>query len=170
MASFTRNKIYVFLIGILLISNLTLVAFFVWNKPPKKEIRRDRPGSYMKEALKNDVGFTDQQMAQFEQMASQHKEKMKPLFEDISKTKESFYQMLTMPATPDSVLNMAAKEIGNKQQQIDLKIFMHFQNIRQLCEPEQRPAFDSLVQRVVHRMVSPMRKGAEKKDSASLKK
>jgi len=166
----SRNKIYVSLIGLLLLSNLALVAFFVMNKPEKREVRREHPGSYMKDALKNDVGFTDQQMAEFDKMADQHRQQMRPLFEDIGKTKESFYKMLSQPQTADTVLNQAASQIGDKQKAIDIKIFTHFQNIRQLCTPEQQPAFDSLIQRVVHRMIFPMRRGDSRKDSATLKK
>jgi len=166
----SRNKIYVSLIGLLLLSNLALVAFFVMNKPEKREVRREHPGSYMKDALKNDVGFTDQQMAEFDKMADQHRQQMRPLFEDIGKTKESFYKMLSQPQTADTVLNQAASQIGDKQKAIDIKIFTHFQNIRQLCTPEQQSAFDSLIQRVVHRMIFPMRRGDSRKDSAALKK
>ena len=166
----SRNKIYVSLIGLLLLSNLALVAFFVMNKPEKHEVRKDRPGSYMKDALKNEVGFTDQQMATFDKMADEHRQQMRPMFEDITKTKESFYKLLTQPTTPDTILNEAAKQIGEKQRSIDIKIFTHFQNIRQLCTPDQQPAFDSLIQRVVHRMIFPMRRGDSKKDSAALKK
>ena len=169
MASVPRNKIYVLLIGILLLSNLALVAFFVANKPEKKEVKRERPGGYMKEALKNEVGFDEQQMAKFEDMASKHKQQMRPLFEDISKTKESFYKLLTQPGTPDSILNISAREIGDKQRLLDLKIFTHFQNIRELCTPEQRPKFDTLVQRVVHRMIFPMRRGEGKKEETPAK-
>jgi len=170
MASTARNKIYVLLIGILLLSNLALVAFFVANKPEKKEVKKEKPGGYMKEALKNEVGFDDQQMATFDDMAAKHKQQMRPLFEDISKTKESFYHLLTQPATPDSLLNSAAREIGEKQRLLDLKIFTHFQNIRELCTPEQRPKFDTLVQRVVHRMIFPMRRGDGKKEESPAKK
>jgi len=166
----SRNKIYVSLIGLLLLSNLALVAFFVMNKPEKREVRREHPGSYMKDALKNDVGFTEQQMAEFDKMADQHRQQMRPLFEDIGKTKESFYKMLSQPQTADIVLNQAASQIGDKQKAIDIKIFTHFQNIRQLCTPEQQSAFDSLIQRVVHRMIFPMRRGDSRKDSAALKK
>ena len=166
----SRNKIYVSLIGLLLLSNLALVAFFVMNKPEKREVRREHPGSYMKDALKNDVGFTEQQMAEFDKMADQHRQQMRPLFEDIGKTKESFYKMLSQPQTADTVLNQAASQIGDKQKAIDIKIFTHLQNIRQLCTPEQQSAFDSLIQRVVHRMIFPMRRGDSRKDSAALKK
>jgi protein CpxP len=170
MPSVTRNKIYVFLIGILLLSNLALVAFFVWNQPPRKEVHRDRPGSYMQEALKNDVGFTDEQMTRFEAMATQHRQQMRPLFEDITQTKESFYRMLAQPAVSDSQLRRAAEQIGEKQELIDLKIFTHFQSIRQLCTPNQQPQFDSLIQHVVHKMIFPMRRGDGRKDSAAVKK
>ena len=166
----SRNKIYVSLIGLLLLSNLALVAFFVMNKPEKHEIRKDRPGSYMKDALKNEVGFNEQQMATFDQMADQHRQQMRPLFEDISKSKEAFYQLLMQPQTSDTALYEATKQIGEKQRLIDMRIFTHFQNIRQLCTPTQQPAFDSLIQRVVHKMIFPMRRGDSHKDSAAVKK
>ena len=169
MASVSRNKIYLLLIGILLLSNLALVAFFVFNRPGKKEVKRERPGGYMKEALKNEVGFNDQQLARFEDMAAKHKEQMRPLFEDISKTKESFYKLLTQPGTPDSTLNISAREIGERQRLLDLKIFTHFQNIRELCTPEQQTKFDTLVQRVVHKMIFPMRKSDGKKQESPAK-
>ena len=169
MASVSRNKIYLLLIGILLLSNLALVAFFVTNRPEKKEVKRDRPGGYMKEALQNEVGFNDQQIATFDDMAAKHKQQMRPLFEDIGKTKESFYWLLTQPGTPDSILNNSAKEIGEKQRLLDLKIFTHLQNVRELCTPEQKPKFDTLLQKVVHRMVFPMRRGEGKKDASPAK-
>ena len=166
MASSSRNKIYVFIIGILLLSNIALVAFFVLNKPEKKIVHRgDRPGGFMKEALQKEVGFNEQQMAQFEQMAGQHREQMRPLFEDIASTKENFYKLLAQPSVPDSTLKAASFTIGEKQRQIDIRIFRHFQNIRQLCTPAQQPGFDSLIQRVVHKMVFPMRRGDNIRDS-----
>src|ERR1700730_16785931 len=165
MASLSRNKIYGLIIAILLLSNIALVAFFVLNKPERKFILRDRPGSYMTEALKKEVGFNPQQMTQFEQMASEHRQQMRPLFEEMTRTKENFYKLLSQPPVPDSVLNAAASAIGEKQKLIDQKIFMHFQNIRQLCSPAQQPGFDSLIQRVVHKMVFPMRRGDNITDS-----
>ena len=166
----SRNRIYVFLIGILLVSNLALVAFFVLNKPEKKEIRRDKPGGYMKDALKSEVGFNDQQMAEYEKQVEAHRQSMRPMFEDITKTKEDFYRLLMQPGTADSVLNNAATQIGEKQKLIDMKIFMHFQNIRLLCTPSQQPSFDTLIQHVVHRMVFPGRRPDSKADSADIKK
>src|SRR3982751_496752 len=103
-----RSCVYVLVIAILLLSNLALVGFFVMNKPGKQYIHKDsKPGSFMREALKKDVGFNDDQMARFDQMAEAHRQQMRPLFEDITKTKENFYHLLTQPATPDSVLNKA---------------------------------------------------------------
>jgi len=167
----SRNRIYVLLIGLLLLSNLALVGFFVLNKPEKRpDAHRDRPSSIMRESLKKDVGFNDQQMAEYDKIIQAHRAQMRPVFEDITHTKENFYRLLSQPSTPDSVLNSTASLIGEKQKLIDMKIFLHFQNLRQLCTPEQRPAFDSLVQKVVQRMIVPMRRPDNKSDSAALKK
>ena len=163
----SRNRVYVLLIALLLISNLALVGFFVLNKPDRKpDMHRGSPSSFMRESLKKDVGFNDQQMAAFDSAIQSHRAQMRPIFEDITKTKENYYQLLSQPNTPDSVLNAAASVIGEKQKQIDMKIFAHFQNLRGLCTPDQRPAFDSLVQKVVHRMIVPMRR-SDKPDSTS---
>ena len=167
----SRNRIYVLLIGLLLLSNLALVGFFVLNKPEKRpDNHRDRPSSFMRESLKKDVGFNDNQMAEYDKIIQTHRAQMRPIFEDITRTKENFYQLLSQPNIPDSLLNSMANTIGEKQKLIDMKIFTHFQNLRQLCTPEQRPAFDSLAQKVVHRMIVPMRRPDNKNDSAALKK
>ena len=167
----SRNRIYVLLIALLLLSNLALVGFFVLNKPEAKpDTRRDRPSSFMRESLKKDVGFNDQQMAEFDKRIQAHRAQMRPIFEDITRTKENYYQLLNHPNTPDSGLNAAAISIGEKQKLIDMTMFAHFQNLRELCTPEQRPAFDSLVQKVVHRMIVPMRRPDNKSDSTIQKK
>jgi hypothetical protein len=155
---------------LLLLSNLALVAFFVMNKPEKREVRREHPGSYMKDALKTTWVLPSSRWPSLIKWPISTGQQMRPLFEDIGKTKESFYKMLSQPQTSDTVLNQAASQIGDKQKAIDIKIFTHFQNIRQLCTPEQQSAFDSLIQRVVHRMIFPMRRGDSRKDSAALKK
>jgi len=165
----SRNRIYVLLIALLLISNLALVGFFVLNKPEKKPDIHRGPSSFMRESLKKDVGFNDQQMAAFDSAIQMHRAQMRPIFEDLTKTKENYYQLLSQANTPDSALNTAASAIGEKQKLIDMKIFSHFRNLRELCTPEQRPAFDSLVQKVVHRMIVPMRRPDNKPDSTSVK-
>ena len=169
MASPSRNKIYVLLIAILLISNLALVAFLVMNRNEKPKQHGGSPKSFMSTALRNEVGFSDDQIKKFESLADQHKKEIRPLFEELNRSKTNFYKMLNQEKVSDSTLKIAVDEIGRKQESIDLAAFSHFQSIQQLATPEQQPKLDSLIQRVVKKMISPGRKGG-KLDSARDKK
>jgi periplasmic protein CpxP/Spy len=80
---------------------------------------------------------------------------MKPMFEDLQNTKNSFYALLRVPETPDSVVAKAAAAIGDKQRAIDMQVFQHFKNSRQVCTPAQYAKYDSLVQVVIRRMSGP---------------
>jgi hypothetical protein len=169
MASPSRNKIYVLLIAILLISNLALVAFFVMNRQERSKQHSGSPKSFMSTALREEAGFSEDQIKKFQALANQHKKEIRPLFEELNRSKINFYKMLNQGNVPDSTLKLAADEIGQKQEAVDLAIFSHFQTIQQLATPEQQPKLDSLIQKVVKKMISPGRRGG-KSDSARDKK
>jgi len=162
-----RNRIYVLLIAILLVSNLAMVAFFVLNRQQRPKRENNSPRSYMEQSLKSEVGFTDDQIKRFDTMADGHRKAVRRLFEDLNRTKENFYKMLSQGNVPDSTLKTAASEIGRKQETLDLAIFSHFQSIRSLATPEQLPKLDSVLQRVVKRMIAPPRRPGDKKQDSS---
>lgn len=170
MASPSRNKIYVLLIAILLISNLALVAFLVMNRQERQKPRGGgSPKSFMSTALRNEAGFNEEQIKKFEALADSHKKEIRPLFEELNRSKINFYRMLNEDNVPDSTLKNAADEIGRRQETLDLTIFSHFQSIQQLATPEQQPKLDSLIQKVVKKMISPGRRGG-RSDTARDKK
>jgi hypothetical protein len=73
--------------------------------------------------------------------------------------------MLQDPAIPDSTVTYYLNMIGEKQKSIDQKIFYHFLSLREICTPDQRPKFDTLVQRIVKNMInnSSKKSGKDKK-------
>ncbi len=162
MAPAARNKILLFVIGILLLSNLAMVIFFVTKDPERKPERR---GSFMSDALQKEVGFNQDQMASFEKMAAEHMKQIKPLFDDLKKTKESLYKLLNQPDVPYSLVDSITTQVGEKQKAIDLRTFSHFQSIRQLSTSEQRPKLDSLLQKAVRRMIGLAKRDKQKADS-----
>jgi Spy/CpxP family protein refolding chaperone len=171
----SRVKVLLFLVGILLVTNLVLLMFFVLGKgddgPREKRPSHDR-SSMMRTFLKDSVGFNDQQLAQFDQIRAKNREDMKPLFEDMRQSKLAFYNLLKQPGTPDSVSQAAANLMAEKQKAVDMAFYKNFENIRSLCTPEQQAKYDTLVQQIVKRMISPPRKGdsKQKKDDADKKK
>jgi periplasmic protein CpxP/Spy len=153
----SRNKILLFLVGILLVTNVVVLGFFLKkNEQPDKGQRAQRGGdrsAIMRAYLKDSVGFNEQQLAQFDQIRQQHRETMKPLFEEMKQAKLSFYNLLKQSGAADSASLAAAETMAQKQKAVDLAFFRHFQEIRSLCTPQQQPAYDSLVQQIVRRMI-----------------
>ncbi len=146
------------IIVILLITNLAILAYFLWPKTTANEASNGpKPGYGLMESLKREVGLDSGQVKEMERLRSEHWKKMRPLFEDLHATKNNFYLLLKSPETPDSVINAAATVIGEKQKQIDLQVFSHFKTSRLVCTPEQRPKYDSLVQISIRKMAGPSR-------------
>ena len=165
--TFARNKVLSILVIILLLTNILLLVFFVWAKPgePHRKNEWGKGGDVM-QILEKQVGFSADQMAQYKQLKDQHWERMKPYFGEMRTAKDNFYKLLNASSVTDSAVNAAADTIAAKQKQIDLQTFRHFTQVRDLCTPEQRPAFDSLVQQVVRRMSGPWRKGPPSKEDS----
>src|SRR5688572_20777587 len=93
-----RIKVLLFLIGILLVTNLVLLLFFVLNKDGdqgrgKRPPHTDR-AQMMRTFLKDSVGFSEQQLTQFDQIREKNREDMKPLFEEMRQSKLAFYNLL----------------------------------------------------------------------------
>lgn len=161
MTYIRNNKILVFIIGVLLLSNVALLYFYLrkpcsLKEPPNKSMRE-----YLTERLRNEVGFNDSQIAKYQELSTKHKEAMKPLFNDIYMAKDSFYKMLSQPETPDSVLKADLDNIGARQEAIDQRIFRHFYMLRQVCTSEQQPKYDSVIQDVIKNIIKP-KKGSDK--------
>jgi protein CpxP len=116
--------------------------------------------------LKNDVGFNDSQVAEYKKIKDAQWDKMKSRFDDLRKTKDNFFHLLSNESTNDSILNSAADSIAYRQKALDLEAFAHFKEVRKLCTPDQQPKYDSLVQSMFRRLAGTfMRANAAKADS-----
>lgn len=164
MAYLKNNKVLVLIVAILLLSNAALLFFFL-GKKKKDDRKKETPREYMVRTLKTEVGFTDQQIAQYEAISDKHKETMKPLFDSIRVAKDSLYKQLKQDPPSDSLVNHYLYLIGERQRTIDQRIFTHFNAIKQLCTAEQRPKYDTVIQRVIKGMINPSKKGNNSKDN-----
>lgn len=166
--SYLRNhKLLLLIIGVLLIANIGLLYYFVFNKPahpPKltEQEMRDRA----KEKVKNEVGLNAEQVSVYDSLRTNQFRIMKPYFEDITKSKEDFFSLIYQQNVSDSVLDAYASRIGEKQMALDLSTFRYFQSIKALCTEEQKPKMDSFIKQIVKRIINngSRRPTADKKD------
>ena len=153
MSSSSKSRILIFIIAVLLISNIAMLIFFLSGKRdmPKPDNEK-RPGYGMSETLKKEAAFDDQQVKQYEDLREKHWEKMKPMFHDMQVTKSSFYSLVKDNSLADSSVAALATQIGEKQKAIDYQIFQHFRQVRNICRPDQQSKFDTIYSGIVKRM------------------
>ena len=150
MNQLSRNKVLLTIIAILLITNVVMLVLFLRMKPHQPESKR----LGFTEKLKNQVGFSQQQMAVFEPKKKVFWTRVREKFDEIKKTKEDFYKCMYDPSVPDSVIEAKADIIGKQQKDLDLFVIRHFKDIRNLCTPDQLPKYDSLLPPLIERMTA----------------
>ena len=169
----SKNRILIFLVVFLLLSNIAMLLYFTaFNKPQSRVNRQERRGPGITAFLQNDVGFSKEQMGMLDSLKKQHRAVIRPLFDELGKSKDNFYQLLGKPGVTDSVLQAAANDIGKKQAALDLQFFQNFSSFRKLCTDQQLLKFDSVMPSLASKMMQPWQKNnaGRKKDSAEIKK
>jgi hypothetical protein len=138
-----------------LIANIGLLYFFVFKRPQKpSRPTADEMRKMQIEKVKKDVGLSDEQTVAYDSLRSKQFKTMKPLFEDITRSKEDFFSLIYQPNVSDSVLGTYASRIGEKQMALDMSTFRYFQSIKALCTEEQKPKMDSVIKQIVKRIIN----------------
>ncbi|MBS1735874.1 MAG: hypothetical protein JSS98_04630 [Bacteroidetes bacterium] len=161
-----KFKVLVGFIIMLVLIDVVLLVFFILHSPPsKRDLHSHEPNS-MAKVLEKEVGFNQSQLDQYAALRSQQRSSGRPLFDSLRKSKENFYKLLWQPQISDSMINSNAEKIAMTQQQLDLQMFHYFQQVRELCTPQQLPLFDSVIKNTVVKMVGGGR-GNSKNDKNS---
>lgn len=159
-----NNKAMIFLVVVLLITNIALVLYFLVFKKPTG-FQGNRPGNFsLVDHMKKEVGFNEQQSEQFKLLLEQNRDSMKVLSEGVKIAKTSLYKLLQQPNSPDSLITAAGKTLGEQQQAMELQMFRHLQRVRALCNTEQLAKFDTMVTKMSNRSPWGRRNGGPKQE------
>ena len=165
MSYLRNNKVLLLITSVLLVANIGLLYFFVFNKPQKSS---KQPPVNQVEKVKIQVGLNDEQAVLYDSLRTKQFRNMKPLFKEITKSKEDFFSLIYQEGVSDSVLNSYASKIGEKQMELDISTFHYFQSIKALCNEEQKLKMDSVIKQIVKRIINngPSRRSpSDKKES-----
>jgi Spy/CpxP family protein refolding chaperone len=129
-----------------------LIFFLVLSKPTdKRQKNHDFNGMY--NSLQNEVGFTKDQLGQYQALRKEQRDKVRPLFNELRNSKKDFYKLMYSSANSDSLINADADSIAQKQKDLDMQMFRYFKNVRSICTPDQLPKFDTTITKEIGRMV-----------------
>jgi periplasmic protein CpxP/Spy len=120
--------------AVLLLSNLAMICFILLPKPPPKD---GGPRNIIIEKLH----FDEQQIAAYDTLINAHRKALKSRNETVLKLKKDLYNGLNQSPNPlrkDSLL----LEISKVQSSIEETHYAHFEDLKVLCEDNQRQYFE----------------------------
>lgn len=146
MTQITRSKWFVVSFAILLASNIILL-FMLFRKSDKPVEKKPTTFTQMVRDLRLDSA----QQLIFKQRKDSFMKSMKPLWDDIRKSKYDLYRQLQDVNTQDSVIQQLTTVIGQKTVLSEKMQYQHFRELRMICTAEQQARFDTLVPQLLSR-------------------
>lgn len=136
---------------LLLLLNLILIVFsvkpFSGKRGGAKPAEHEGPANYIIESLK----FNKEQEAAFHKLKQAHRDSMQILNKRGRDLREILFEGLENDQqvnNPEQIMS----EIGKNQQQIERLTYHHFEEVKKLCNAEQKVIFNSIIQEVLKRM------------------
>ncbi|MEP7196349.1 MAG: hypothetical protein ABI851_07490 [Saprospiraceae bacterium] len=129
------------LLGGISIALLLINLFLVWQilSHNSRLGRKEEP----KKVIIKRLDLDDKQVEEYEKLINWHKEKIHIADDQMMAIKNELYSSLQngkQTSSNDSLIN----SIGQLQMSIEQINYKHFQDIRNLCRPDQQKLFDSL--------------------------
>lgn len=130
------------LLYILLVFLVVMNGFFMFKIFGDKPPRGGNPGKFIAKELQ----FDATQMQSFSKINDAHHEAMMTISREIKELKDQLFDEISETTTNEAKVNDITRQIGEKEQQKDLKTFYHFKEVQKICTDEQRTRFNTLVQ------------------------
>jgi protein CpxP len=143
MKNILNNKIVAWLIGVLILANIATLTFF-WIGHLINQ-RNNSP----KEFLAKKLNFNSNQKNAYFKLAKEHNESAQTIREQIKLEKETLFQLLKSENINDSIRNEMAFRVSKSIKSLDILTFEHFRKVRTICNEEQKPKFDAIIQKMV---------------------
>ncbi|WP_435356316.1 Spy/CpxP family protein refolding chaperone [Emticicia sp. SJ17W-69] len=138
MKEINKYRIFWVVIGLLLVLNIGLLAWFTF-------FAQNNPFQPKRLFLEKELQFDQKQSEVYKVLRQEHAQQMRALREDVKTMKTAYYQELALPNISDDSLRAKAVAIESKMVDADVLTFRHFQKVRQMCTPQQQKRFDEVV-------------------------
>ncbi len=147
----SKYKWLILIIIVLLLANFAEIFFFTSKANQEKAVHDINARSYMTDFLRNDIGFTSQQMQRYDSLSGSHQDRIKDMMTAVRSTKEDLLKQISKSGFNDSTVDSISGAIADLRRPVELQLLKDLQDVRSLCTPEQRPKFDSLLYKVFER-------------------
>lgn len=143
----TKYKWMIFLVAILLVSNIVL-AFFLFSSDKKQDQKKSRDDFAM--AFYKEIGLTKNQIDTFKILKEEYFKEMRPIWGEIRGLKDSLYRNMGTLSKDSSALKLISL-INQKNTTADIKTFDHFIVLRNKLDAGAQTKFDTSIAKMMNR-------------------
>ena len=149
MNYFTKSRVYVFLIILLAVLNVALIVFF-WKGPISKFGRHGGPFK-LEYFLEKKLELTQEQMHEYRQLRKTHFQEVALQLRKMRGLKGELFDLVGQEDNTGKRADIL-EQIGKTQLTIDSLTFVHFENLREICNDDQQLKFDNVIKEVMRRI------------------
>jgi hypothetical protein len=142
----SKTKIFKLGLIVLLVGNIILLSFLFIGK---NKMRNRMPEQPKKVVIKR-LGFDAKQIAQYEELISEHQLKIKGNAQRIRQLKKDLYATLGETQNDNKVSDSLLNEITTAKSAIEKIHYAHFLDIKSICNEDQLAAFAELSQEMAN--------------------
>jgi protein CpxP len=138
-----KNKLFMFLIGALLVTNIVLIFFLINGRGPHPGGPPPHRGEGPKNLIIERLHFDEKQVGEYDKLIQEHRKNINDQDLALMNLKNSLYKNLQAEenkTVTDSLIN----QMGTIQNKIEHIHYAHFEDIKKLCKPEQLKDFNEL--------------------------
>ncbi len=149
----TTTNIILFALLVMVLLNIT--SLYVLYSA-KEDVRSRRPGMDRdrrepKYIIIDKLGFTEDQVAAYEELVMEHRRIVKRTRREIKELKKELYGLLYLPPGDPRITELL-NEISLRNQELEAATFEHFSKVRALSDEGQKKEFDKIINRILDMM------------------
>ncbi len=135
------NSLYKVGLIIMIIINGFLIYFLIQNHPKGPMHARGMERTDLKEKISKQLNLSQTQKEQYFQLAREHQEKMVKMDRQQKELIKSYFSFLIEPSPNAETQKQVLAQLSNLESQKINITFEHFENLKALCNHEQKAQF-----------------------------
>jgi len=167
MNYFDKPKFLGIIIIALFLLNIGTLTFMWINRPPHpppppefiKNGNPPPPQGNASDFLIHELKLNDAQQKDYEKLRDEHRASMKKIHEEIGKTRDEMFSMLSGGNADTAKANTLSAKVGELEKQVQQITFEHFTKVKALCDDTQKKKFEEIIGEVLRMMAPPQQDG-----------
>jgi Spy/CpxP family protein refolding chaperone len=148
-----KETFYRIIILALLILNFGILAFIWQGKTGRPPMPPDgRGGGNPAQIIIDRLHLDDNQQQQYDAMREAHHAKMMDIQQESKKLHDALFDLLKVDKADSAKVNSLVQQIQANEAEKEHITFDHFAQLRAILRPDQKTAFDGLIQDILRQM------------------